>query len=109
MIPDRQPVQETLFLTLIIVRIIQNYGFSPKVGLVAHSDDDLPYLSGAKKDEIESEIRRFVDEGWGRVKGLMQDNIGDLHKVGLLVLRLERCSSANEIFCYPMFSSPRHW
>jgi len=48
---------------------------------VAHSDDELPYLSGAKKDEIESEIRRFVDEGWGRVKGLMQDNIGDLHKV----------------------------
>lgn len=72
---------------MIIVRIIQNYGFSPKVGLVAHSDDDLPYLSGAKKDEIESEIRRFVDEGWGRVKGLMQDNIGDLHKVGLLVLQ----------------------
>lgn len=56
---------------------------------MAHTDDELPNLSGAKKDEIESEIRRFVDEGWGRVKNLMTDNIGDLHKVSGFVLRTQ--------------------
>ncbi|KAG7532272.1 hypothetical protein FFLO_03667 [Filobasidium floriforme] len=75
--------------TDVATRMVRNYGFSPKVGLVAHSDDDLPYLSGAKKDEIESEIRRFVDEGWGRVKGLMQDNIGDLHKLAEALVEYE--------------------
>jgi ATP-dependent metalloprotease len=35
----------------------QHYGFSDKVGLVAHGDDESVYLSGKKKDEIESEIR----------------------------------------------------
>lgn len=56
---------------------------------MAHTDDELPNLSGAKKDEIESEIRRFVDEGWGRVKNLMTDNVGDLHKVSGFVLRTQ--------------------
>ncbi len=36
------------------------YGFSEKVGLVAHGDDESVYLSGRKKDEIEGEIRRWV-------------------------------------------------
>jgi ATP-dependent metalloprotease len=38
----------------------QSYGFSDKVGLVAHGDDESVYLSGKKKDEIEGEIRRYV-------------------------------------------------
>lgn len=36
----------------------QSYGFSDKVGLVAHGDDESVYLSGKKKDQIEGEIRR---------------------------------------------------
>jgi ATP-dependent metalloprotease len=35
----------------------QSYGFSDKVGLVAHGDEESVYLSGRKKDEIEGEIR----------------------------------------------------
>lgn len=37
---------------------VQSYGFSDKVGLVAHGDDESVYLSGKKKDQIEGEIRR---------------------------------------------------
>jgi ATP-dependent metalloprotease len=35
----------------------KNYGFSEKVGLVAHGDEESVYLSSKKKDEIEGEIR----------------------------------------------------
>ena len=38
----------------------QSYGFSDKIGLVAHGDDESVYLSGKKKDEIESEIKTYV-------------------------------------------------
>lgn len=36
----------------------QNYGFSEKVGLVSHGDEESVYLSSKKKDEIEGEIRQ---------------------------------------------------
>lgn len=35
----------------------QSYGFSDKVGLVSHGDEESVYLSSKKKDEIEGEIR----------------------------------------------------
>jgi ATP-dependent metalloprotease len=60
---------------------LQHYGFSEKIGLVAHSDEDLQYLSGARKDEIESETRRLIDEGWTRTVSLLRNNMEDLHTV----------------------------
>lgn len=75
--------------TDVATRMVRNYGFSPKVGLVAHGDDDMQFLSGAKKDEIESEIRRFVEEGWTRVQNLMHENIGDLHKLAEALVEYE--------------------
>lgn len=45
---------------MLIVLFSQSYGFSDKVGLVAHGDDESVYLSGKKKDEIESEIKVYV-------------------------------------------------
>jgi ATP-dependent metalloprotease len=47
-------------LAVCTLLIIQSYGFSDKVGLVAHGDDESVYLSGKKKDEIEGEIRRYA-------------------------------------------------
>lgn len=41
-----------------LLLILQNYGFSGKIGLVAHGDDESVYLSNKKKDEIESEIKK---------------------------------------------------
>jgi ATP-dependent metalloprotease len=60
---------------------LQHYGFSEKIGLVAHSDEDMQYLSGARKDEIESETRRFIDDGWKRTVSLLRHNMDDLHTV----------------------------
>jgi ATP-dependent metalloprotease len=38
--------------------MIRSFGFSDKIGLVAHGDDESLYLSGKKKDEIEGEVRK---------------------------------------------------
>jgi ATP-dependent metalloprotease len=69
----------------------QNYGFSEKVGLVAHGDDESVYLSGKKKDEIEGEIREwvavafdadvsFLDKGMSRTVNLLKRHEDELHK-----------------------------
>lgn len=50
-----------------IADIHQSYGFSDKVGLVAHGDDESVYLSGKKKDQIEGEIRRSANSFIGSV------------------------------------------
>jgi hypothetical protein len=39
----------------------QYWGYSPKVGPVFHSDDSNP-ISAKKREEIESEIRRYGQE-----------------------------------------------
>lgn len=44
--------------TDVAARMIRSFGFSDKIGLVAHGDDESLYLSGKRKDEIESEVRR---------------------------------------------------
>lgn len=41
----------------------------------------MQYLSGARKDEIESETRRLIDEGWTRTVSLLRNNMEDLHTV----------------------------
>jgi ATP-dependent metalloprotease len=43
--------------TDVAARMIRNYGFSDKVGLVAFSDEESGMISGRKKDEIEGEIK----------------------------------------------------
>lgn len=67
--------------TDVAARMIRSYGFSDKVGLVAHGDDESVYLSGKKKDEIESEIREFLDKGMGRARGLLKEKEEELHTV----------------------------
>jgi ATP-dependent metalloprotease len=67
--------------TDVAARMIRSYGFSEKVGLVAHGDDESVYLSGKKKDEIESEIRSFLDTGMGRARNLLKEREEELHTV----------------------------
>lgn len=42
----------------VATRMIRNFGYSDKIGLVSHGDQESLYLSDQKKDEIEGEIRR---------------------------------------------------
>lgn len=43
--------------TNVATRMVRNFGYSDKVGLVAHEDGASRFLSDQKKDEIETEIK----------------------------------------------------
>ncbi|ODN83092.1 hypothetical protein L202_01305 [Cryptococcus amylolentus CBS 6039] len=78
--------------TDVAARMIRSYGFSDKIGLVAHGDEESVYLSGKKKDEIESEIRSFLDESMNRAADLLKTHEGELHKLAEALVEYETLS-----------------
>ncbi|WVN89778.1 uncharacterized protein L203_105008 [Cryptococcus depauperatus CBS 7841] len=78
--------------TDVAARMIRNYGFSDKVGLVAHGDEESVYLSGKKKDEIESEIRGFLDAGMSRAANLLKTHEDELHRLAEALVEYETLS-----------------
>ncbi|WWC65284.1 uncharacterized protein I303_107901 [Kwoniella dejecticola CBS 10117] len=78
--------------TDVAARMIRSYGFSDKVGLVAHGDEESVYLSGKKKDEIESEIRSFLDTGMSRTKRLLKERERELHTLAKALVEYETLS-----------------
>ncbi|KAL7422934.1 i-AAA protease yme1 [Cryptotrichosporon argae] len=78
--------------TDVAARMIRSYGFSDKVGLVAHGDDESIYLSSKKKDEIESEIRGFLDNSMDRAKGLLKTHEDELHTLAKALVEYETLS-----------------
>ncbi|KAK1923181.1 ATP-dependent peptidase [Papiliotrema laurentii] len=75
--------------TDVATRMIRNYGFSEKVGLVAHGDEESVYLSSKKKDEIEGEIRSFLDDSMKRAVKVLKDNEDQLHKLAKALVEYE--------------------
>ncbi|WVR08714.1 hypothetical protein IAU60_005772 [Kwoniella sp. DSM 27419] len=78
--------------TDVAARMIRSYGFSDKVGLVAHGDEESVYLSGKKKDEIESEIRSFLDNGMTRTSNLLKTHENELHLLAKALVEYETLS-----------------
>ncbi|WVQ95338.1 hypothetical protein IAU59_002434 [Kwoniella sp. CBS 9459] len=78
--------------TDVAARMIRSYGFSDKVGLVAHGDDESVYLSSKKKDEIESEIRSFLDQSMARAENLLKTREDELHKLANALVEYETLS-----------------
>ncbi|WVQ63577.1 uncharacterized protein L199_001730 [Kwoniella botswanensis] len=78
--------------TDVAARMIRSYGFSDKVGLVAHGDEESVYLSGKKKDEIESEIRSFLDTSMDRAKYLLKTREQELHTLANALVEYETLS-----------------
>ncbi|WVW80572.1 hypothetical protein I302_102558 [Kwoniella bestiolae CBS 10118] len=78
--------------TDVAARMIRSYGFSEKVGLVAHGDEESVYLSGKKKDEIESEIRGFLDTSMDRAKYLLKTREQELHTLANALVEYETLS-----------------
>ncbi|ORX40819.1 peptidase family M41-domain-containing protein [Kockovaella imperatae] len=75
--------------TDVAARMIRSYGFSDKVGLVAHGDEESVYLSSKKKDEIEGEIKDFLDSGMKRTVKLLKDHEDELHKLAAALVEYE--------------------
>ncbi|KAK4684938.1 ATP-dependent metalloprotease, partial [Tremellales sp. Uapishka_1] len=81
--------------TDVATRMIRSYGFSDKVGLVAHGDDDSVYLSSKKKDEIEGEIKGFLESSINRASNLLKTHEDELHKVSSSIRDPERLRLMN--------------
>ncbi|KZT61539.1 ATP-dependent metallopeptidase Hfl [Calocera cornea HHB12733] len=68
--------------------MVKYYGYSEKVGLVYHQDSDA-YASPEKKNLIESEVQRFLDEGAKRAKDLLKTHEEELHRLADALVKYE--------------------
>jgi ATP-dependent metalloprotease len=75
--------------TNVATRMVRTFGYSDKIGLVAHGDDQSRFLSDQTKDLIESEIKTFLDEGMTRVRHLLKTNEHELHTLAAALVEYE--------------------
>jgi cell division protease FtsH len=89
--------------TAIAKAMVTRYGFSDKLGNVVYGHDPQQTFLGrdygqgqgysdAVANEIDSEIRRLVDEGYNRCMQILQDNIEKLHIVAKILMKQEKIS-----------------
>jgi len=87
--------------TAIAKAMVMRYGFSDKLGNVVYGHDPQQTFLGrdygqgqgysdAVANEIDSEIRRLVDEGYNRCMQILQDNIDKLHIVAKILMKQEK-------------------
>ncbi len=83
--------------------MVTKYGFSDKLGPLLYSENEEEVFLGhsvarqqniseATSQEIDKEIRRFVEEAHARAKQILTDNIDDLHKIANALLDYETLS-----------------
>ncbi|GMK56466.1 hypothetical protein CspeluHIS016_0303060 [Cutaneotrichosporon spelunceum] len=75
--------------TNVATRMVRTFGYSDKVGLVAHEDDQSRFLSDQTKDLIESEIKLFLDDGMARVRHLLKTRENELHTLAAALVEYE--------------------
>ena len=89
--------------TAIAKAMVTRYGFSDKLGNVVYGHDPQQTFLGrdygqgqgysdAVANEIDSEIRRLVDEGYNRCMTILQENIEKLHIVAKILMKQEKIS-----------------
>ncbi|BEJ13476.1 hypothetical protein CspHIS471_0306500 [Cutaneotrichosporon sp. HIS471] len=75
--------------TNVATRMVRTFGYSDKIGLVAHGDDQSRFLSDQTKDLIESEIKTFLDDGMTRVRHLLKTRENELHTLAAALVEYE--------------------
>ncbi|CED84526.1 atp-dependent peptidase [Phaffia rhodozyma] len=76
--------------------MVKQMGFSDIIGPVSFDRDQAPFLSKRRKDEIESEIKRIVEEGAGRARTILQTHRSSLDLVAKALIKYETLT-ADEI------------
>ncbi|KIM33129.1 hypothetical protein M408DRAFT_325952 [Serendipita vermifera MAFF 305830] len=69
--------------------MIRNWGFSDKIGRVVYKEEDAPMLSEQKKDDLESEVRRLVEESGTRAMDLVKNKEAELHLLAKALVEYE--------------------
>ncbi|MCK5385489.1 MAG: cell division protein FtsH, partial [Alphaproteobacteria bacterium] len=76
--------------------MVMEWGLSDEIGMVDYSDDPASYskarISTSMSNKIDSEVRRFIDEGYERAKKIITGNIDDLHIIAKALLEYELLS-----------------
>ncbi len=76
--------------------MVTEWGLSEEIGMIDYGDDNTTHretrISGQTVNKIETEVRRFIDEGYKRAKKTLSDHIDDLHKLAKALLEYESLS-----------------
>ena len=76
--------------------MVMQWGLSEEVGMVNFGDDPNSYqgrrISTAMSNKIDTEVRRFIDEGYEKAMKVITENIDDLHTIAKALLEYELLS-----------------
>ncbi|KAF8582330.1 ATP-dependent metallopeptidase Hfl [Ramaria rubella] len=75
--------------TDVATRMVQNYGYSPKIGLVYYDEQDLHTMSSQKRQEIEAEVRGLVEASQTRAKHILSTREEELHRLAHALVEYE--------------------
>ncbi len=86
--------------TEIARRMVTEWGMSEKLGLIAYGDNSQEVFLGhsvtqsknvseSTAREIESEVKRIIDEAYSRAKRILTDNVEELHRLARGLLEYE--------------------
>lgn len=76
--------------------MVMEWGLSDEIGMVNFGDDPSSYdkrrISSAMSNKIDTEVRRFIDEGYDKAMKVITENIDDLHTIAQALLEYELLS-----------------
>tara|TARA_R110001592_G_scaffold20926_20_gene84804 strand:- start:26850 stop:28754 length:1905 start_codon:yes stop_codon:yes gene_type:complete len=76
--------------------MVMEWGLSDEIGMVNFGDDSSSYekrrISDEMENKIDSEVRRFIDEGYNKAMKVITENIDDLHIIAKALLEYELLS-----------------
>lgn len=83
--------------------MVTEWGMSDKVGMIAYANDDQGgggmFFGGAAKNfsehtakEIDSEIKRLIDEAYDQARNYLHDHVDELHRLAEALLEYETLS-----------------
>jgi ATP-dependent metalloprotease len=79
--------------TRIARAMVQQQGFSPKVGLIFLEDEDIKQLSPASREAVDVEVARLLEESYQRALRLLKQHESDLHLLAKELLQKETMTS----------------
>ena len=76
--------------------MVMEWGLSDEIGMVNYGDDPNSYnerrISEDMENKIDTEVRRFIDEGYQRAMQIITENMDDLHTIAKALLEYELLS-----------------
>merc|ERR1712146_295201 len=70
-------------------RMVCQYGFSPLLGTVRYTEDDMKHLSPSTKEIIDSETKRILDESYQRAMKVLKDHSAQHENLSQALIKYE--------------------